>query len=451
MDALAEFNAAKTEEKPSFPVPVRLPTEGTTVIAVLKRVNLPKAETKEPYKLICYVMKSATVQHERKKKKKDDASIEIIQASEGPLPDPIELRAGQSAIFVAFWPPKCTLPHGNPVTPLTLIPGVAYALRGFTYRKYEDTYSYMCADVDEALETKFEIPFVDRCIVHERDCCIGLNEYDATAKGAYIQIEIDNGVLTGTPPFTVGRITYKRADLERSDYLERPIRGDKTKLEIGLGGANDKPNVEVLQVNADGVVEKYGARFGGYASDFTSLHLSFEQWKALARVMVPHFTGQLLSTVNRKNTAGMKTPEGYKGMIDLDGTLVLNVPAVVERCGLNVDAETLVQFLPNPGAMFADDWKDSPMSYNHSANAINLTQVTGDVTELLKAVTEGTHKAFIVSREMASEERIAALRALPMDERAAAVVDDVAMAFYVTGNGVRGMLKPPQKMARRKA
>jgi hypothetical protein len=433
--AFATWYSSKPSEKLQF-TSARIPRDSITLQVVLKRVMLPKAGSSRPYKLIVYPMQQATVKHDSEKKKKVDSDAT----------EPIELPAGKVAIFVAYYPSKCILPHGASPAPLPLVTGASYLLKGFTYERYLDRVSFACTMVEPWVVNVADVPFPNRSISLQRDCCRAneSNYQVEDVESAFVAIAIGDDTQREAP-FTVGRITF--SDLDRPDYLERPMRGDQTKMEIALG--KEKPAVEVLQVTPEGANERYAVRFGAYASDFACLHLSLEQWKALAKVFFPVMKGWLLGTVNRQTTAGMKAPECYDGVLDLDANLVLDVPWMLERAGVEVDAAGMEQLLGAPSSLNSEEWKDSPMSHHVSATALNLTQVTGDASEHIGAVAAGTHKCYVVSREMAIPDKLKKLRELPINQRATAMEEDQNMAIYVVGKNVRGMLKPAQKMAKR--
>ena len=80
--------------------------------------------------------------------------------------------------------------------------------------------------------------------------------------------------------------------------------------------------------------------------------LQVSTWTALARQLLPGLSGAVIGSIDPDKTiAGRKD-----AFVMRFPTVVLDTAAIVERVGIEIDAASIAQFVPDPTRLKHEDW-----------------------------------------------------------------------------------------------
>lgn len=239
-----------------------------------------------------------------------------------------------------------------------------------------------------------------------------------------------------------------------------PNSPDELAFTDGMSGtkSSDPPRILAFyQAAGDADGKRLLIYFGGYEVDWLPLQLSLASWKALAKYILPAVKGHLIGSVNRGKTHTLNLQHGFHGMAFLWSNLVLDVPTVVERAGVEIGADDIKRFIDQD----LNNLRAAEPATGHHPDALNLSAVDGNATQLVKAVAEGAFKAYVLANHNLKPEELAKVKALEPAERVAVLLDekdakvapkyvaaDRDYAVYIVGRGPRQLMEPAAKRGR---
>ena len=326
----------------------------------------------------------------------------LITEAEVGLPD-IVVPAGCSTMIVSMFKPK-----------IDLIPGGIYRLTGLYYTTYRTegnppgtsmsaTTLTLATDLSVPALMR-AIPFQNRSIDLDRDVPQPDVNYEVDSTFRFLHVKLVGGrVVEDKPDQLTGRFAIE--NIKDPAVLRFTPYGSTAAINALTGGTNgDKvgDNAQLyMQQNVptpDGGVESFLVlgRCKLYPHDLKRLQVD---WMKMGPTVIPHFSGDLLATINREHSRNedCERSDMLKGVVALSANFHPSMAETSRACGVKLSWANCVKLAP--ALAMANNLVHADFSREDIiwGDAVNLLHFTGDASEVEHGAAAGLVELYAVT------------------------------------------------------
>jgi hypothetical protein len=326
-------------------------------------------------------------------------------------------------------------------------PGFIYSGLGMSYGvfrklsddKIVDTQSVSITSIiqheyDNLSNLKMSIPFSERSFSLQRDVVSSSGAYDVLGEKVrrFLWVTIDGKKIDNreTEPESLygvfglnldehGEFIVNDSMLSYTPYIKNSTVVAKTRLAL-TGGKESvtepAKNAQVImeQKDLNGNITIYNGQCKLYGVESYQIDWSF------APIIVPHFRGDLFAWINRKDTKAIEYIAGVNIVAIPNPCFHPNWPKMCRELFGKLSWASCMKLKDHNNNLIFADYAQMYYQYYDansifSAEAINITRFTGDLTPIVKAAADGDVE-FYVLPNFTSEDNIKALSTSTEDE-----------------------------------